>query len=197
MRAAFVIFDGMTALDFVGVYDPLGRLRTMGLLSDFEWTVCATTETVTDDRGLRFLPNSVAQPLDSFDLLIVPGGYGTRGLRHESSFVDWLRTAERVPLKASVCTGALLLGAAGFLAGKPATTHPNAMSELEPHCAEVRSERVVDAGEVITARGVTAAIDLGLHLVRRLAGSEAQARVAAQMDYPHLGEFYSAVEPGR
>ncbi len=90
------------------------------------------------------------------------------------------------PLKASVCTGALLLGAAGFLAGKPATTHPNAMQELEPYCGEVRTERVVDAGTVVTSRGVTAAIDLGLHLVRRLAGAAAQRQVAQQMDYPYL-----------
>jgi cyclohexyl-isocyanide hydratase len=185
MRAAFVIFDRMTALDFVGVFDPLGRLRTMGVLPDFEWTVCATAETVTDDRGLRFLPGSVGGSLAGFDLLVVPGGQGTRALQHDPAFVDWLRTADGVPLKASVCTGALLLGAAGFLAGKPATTHPNAMRELEPYCGEVRSERVVDAGGVVTARGVTAAIELGLHLVRRLAGAEAMLRVARQMDYPH------------
>jgi cyclohexyl-isocyanide hydratase len=186
MRAAFVIFDRMTALDFVGVYDPLGRLRTMGVLADFEWKVCAAAATVADDRGLRFLPDLVGESLAPFDLLVVPGGYGMRALRHDPSFVDWLRTAEGVPLKASVCTGALLLGAAGFLAGKPATTHPNAMRELEPYCGEVRSDRVVDAGMVVTARGVTAAIDLGLHLVRRLAGAEAQRRVAQQMDYPPL-----------
>jgi len=189
MRAAFVIFDGMTALDFVGAYDPLGRLRTMGVLPDFEWSVCATTGTVADDRGLRFLPDLVGGSLERFDLLVVPGGHGTRALRHDPAFVAWLRTAAGVPLKASVCTGALLLGAAGFLAGKPATTHPSARRELEPYCGEVRSERVVDAGGVVTAGGVTAAIDLGLHLVRRLAGAEAMRRLARQMDYPHLSDL--------
>ena len=97
MRAAFVIFDQMTALDFVGAYDPLGRLRTMGVLPDLEWTVCATTETVTDDRGLRFLPGLVGESLECFDLLVVPGGYGTRALRHDPAFVAWLWTAEGVP----------------------------------------------------------------------------------------------------
>jgi cyclohexyl-isocyanide hydratase len=186
MKVAFVIFDRMTALDFVGAYDPLGRLRTMGVRPDFEGVVCAAAGTVADDRGLRFLPDLVGGSLGHFDLLVVPGGYGTRALRHDPTFVKWLRTAEEVPLKASVCTGALLLGAAGFLAGKPATTHPSAMRELEPYCGEVRSERVVDAGGVVTARGVTAAIDLGLHLVRRFAGAEAMLRVAQQMDYPYL-----------
>lgn len=184
MRAAFVIFDRMTALDFVGVYDPLGRLRTMGFRPDFEWAVCAPTAAVVDDRGLRFHPDRVGEPLTDFDLLVVPGGVGTRTSQHAPAFVQWLRTADRVPLKASVCTGALLLGAAGFLKDKPATTHLNAMAELAPYCGEVRAERVVDAGDVVTARGVTAAIDLGLHLVRRFAGPAAAAEIARQMDYP-------------
>src|SRR5262249_44536581 len=125
---------------------------------------------------------------------VVPGGQGTRALQHDPAFVGWLRTAADVPLKASVCTGALLLGAAGFLAGRPATTHPAAMQELARYCGEVRSERVVDAGGVVTSGGVTAGIDLGLHLVRRLAGAEAMLRVARQMDYPHLPE---AADGGR
>ena len=80
---------------------------------------------------------------------------------------------------------ALLLGAAGFLRGRRATTHPSAYKELEPYCAEVVRERVVDEGDVITAGGVSASIDLGLHLVKRLAGADARQRVAAQMDYPY------------
>jgi cyclohexyl-isocyanide hydratase len=74
-----------------------------------------------------------------------------------------------VPLKVSVCTGALLLGAAGFLQGRRATTHPSVYKELEPYCGMVVRERVVDEGDVITAGGVSASIDLGLHLVERLA----------------------------
>ena len=109
MRAAFVVFDRMTALDFVGVYDPLGRLRTMGLLPGFEWAVCALAPQVADDRGLRFTPDVVGGSLAGFDLLVVPGGYGSRELVADPPFVGWLRTAANVPLKASVCTGALLL----------------------------------------------------------------------------------------
>ena len=88
-------------------------------------------------------------------------------------------------LKTSVCTGALLLGSAGFLTGKHATTHPNAFDELNPYCASVVDQRVVDEEEVVTARGVTSSIDLGLHLVERLAGSEARVGIAKQMDYPY------------
>jgi cyclohexyl-isocyanide hydratase len=79
----------------------------------------------------------------------------------------------------------LLLGAAGFLRGKRATTHPSALKGLEPYCQSVVRERVVDDGDTITAGGVSSAIDAGLHLVQRLAGPDARARVAAQMDYPY------------
>jgi cyclohexyl-isocyanide hydratase len=118
-------------------------------------------------------------------MLVVPGGFGTRTLQHDRSYIDWLQTARPVPLKVSVCTGALLLGAAGFLQGRRATTHPSAYKELEPYCGRVVRERVVDEGDIITARGVSSAIDMGLHLVQRLAGPEARDRVATQMDYPY------------
>ena len=185
MKTAFILFDRLTALDFVGVYDPLTRLRSMQVMPAFAWTLCAFTEEIADDKGLRFSPDAVAEPLDGYDLIVVPGGFGTHPLQHDEAFLDWLRTAETVPLKASVCTGALLLGAAGFLKGKRATTHPNNFDELAPYCAEVVDERVVDEGDIVTARGVTSAIDLGLYLVERLVGAGARARIAKQMDYPY------------
>jgi len=83
------------------------------------------------------------------------------------------------------------MGAAGFLSGKRATTHPSAVAEVAPFCAAVGQERIVDAGDVITAGGVTAAIDLGLHLVERLAGPDARERVARQMDYPYRWDLPS------
>ena len=186
MRAAFVIFEGMTALDFVGAYDPLTRLKSMRLLPEFEWDLCAFDADVSDDKGLKFKPDLVGEPLNPYDLIVVPGGFGTRTLQRDRAFIDWLRTSEAVKLKASVCTGSLLLGAAGFLKNKHATTHPSAFEELRPYCAQVLDKRVVDEGDIVTARGVTSALDLGLYLIERLAGSEARARVARQMDYPYI-----------
>jgi transcriptional regulator GlxA family with amidase domain len=185
MKAAFVVFDRLTSLDFVGFYDAVSRLKSMKIMDDFEWRVCSLTRHVVDDRGLRFEPDTVGESLASYDMLFVPGGFGTRSLQHDGSFLDWLKTARSAPLKVSVCTGALLLGAAGFLQGRRATTHPSAYKELEPYCSEVVRERVVDEGDIITARGVSSAIDMGLHLVQRLAGADARDRVAAQMDYPY------------
>lgn len=185
MKAAFVLFERMTALDLVGAYDPITRLRSMAIMPEFEFELCSFTPAVTDDRGLRLSPDRVRGDLGGYDLLVVPGGFGTVDLERDEAFLAWLRTAAPVPLKASVCTGSVLLGAAGFLAGLRATTHPTFYDGLAPYCAEVVDERVVDEGAVVTSRGVTAGIDLGLHLVARLAGAEARDRVARQMDYPY------------
>ena len=185
MKAAFVVFDQLTSLDFIGFYDPVTRLKSMKIRDDFEWRICSNLRSVTDDRGLRMEAVAVNEPLDSYDMLFVPGGFGTRELQHDMLFVDWLKTARSVPLKVSVCTGALLMGAAGFLRGRRATTHPSAYKELEPYCAAVVRQRVVDEGDIITAGGVSASIDLGLHVVQRLAGAAARERVASQMDYPY------------
>jgi transcriptional regulator GlxA family with amidase domain len=188
MQAALIVFDGMTALDFFGFYDPVTRLKSMGILPGFEWRLCARAAEVRDDRGARILADAVGEDLGGFDLIFVPGGFGTRALQRDRAFVDWIATAAPAKLKVSVCTGALLLGAAGFLRGRRATTHPSAYAELAPYCAAVLDERVVDEGDVITARGVSSSIDLGLHVVERLAGAEARLQVARQMDYPYRWE---------
>lgn len=185
MKAAFIVFDRMTSLDFIGFYDAVTRLKSMKILDGFEWRVCAVTPQIVDDRGLGIRVDAAAETLSGYDLLFVPGGFGTRSLQRDAGFVDWLKSASDAPLKISVCTGALLLGAAGFLKGRRATTHPSAYAELEPYCGRVVRDRIVDDGDIITARGVSSSIDLGLHLVERLAGVDARERIAAQMDYPY------------
>jgi cyclohexyl-isocyanide hydratase len=172
----------MTTLDFVGIYDPLTRLKTMGFLDDFAWDICAFTREVIDPAGLRITPQKVAEPL-TCDMVVVPGGFATRDLVRDHEFIGWLQTARDCKLKVSVCTGSVLLGAAGFLEGKKATTHRTALEELRPFCLEVVDRRIVDAGDVITARGVTSAIDLGLYLCEKLAGREVRERIQKQMDY--------------
>ncbi len=189
MQIAFVIFDRLTALDFVGIYDPLTRLKTMNFRPDLGWDICARTRTVTDDRGLRFTPTKVAESLADYDLLVVAGGHGAGALVNDQSFIAWLRTAAACPLKTSVCTGALLLGAAGFLKGQRATTHHTAYADLAPFCAAVGQERIVDAGRVITAGGVTAGIDLGLYLVEKFAGADVRTQISRQMDYPDSSQI--------
>jgi transcriptional regulator GlxA family with amidase domain len=185
MKIAFVVFNGLTTLDFIGIYDPLTRLKTMGFMPDLEWDICARTDIVKDDRGLVMVPTAIQEPLQTYDVLVVPGGYGTRTLIHDTNFIEWIQTAEPCKLKISVCTGALLLGAAGFLKGKRATTHPTALRELTPFCQTVLESRIVDEGNLITAGGVSSGIDAGLFVVERLAGEETKAKIAKQMDYPY------------
>ena len=173
----------MTALDFIGIYDPVTRLKTMGFINDLQWEICAYTKDIKDNTGLRFIPTRVGESLQEYDMVIVPGGFGTRKLIDDPEFLDWLRTAKDCKFKVSVCTGSLLLGAAGFLKGKKATTHPEAFHELKKFCSTVLDQRIVDEGEVITARGVTSAIDLGLYLCEKLADREVKEIIRKQMDY--------------
>ena len=183
MNVGFIIYDGMTALDFIGVYDPVTRLNTMGFLPELHWDVCARSLTVEDGAGLGFLPSTVGESLHTYDMVIVPGGHGSRTLIEDAVFIEWLKTAAPCRYKISVCTGALLLGAAGFLTGKAATTHRLAFNDLKPFCASVVDRRIVDEGDIITARGVTSSIDLGLYLCEKLAGHEVQERIRRPMDY--------------
>jgi transcriptional regulator GlxA family with amidase domain len=183
MHIAFVAYDGMTALDFVGVYDPLTRLDTMGFRDDVSWNVCARTERVAANAGLKLVPDAVDEPLSGYDVLVVPGGFAARDLAEDEGFVSWLASAESERV-ASVCTGSLLLGAAGFLDGKRATTHPDAYNRLAEYC-EVVKERVVRDGRVVTAGGITSGIDLGLSLVAELTDEDTRDAVATQMDYPY------------
>jgi len=183
LRVAFIIYDGMTSLDFIGVYDPLTRLRTMEFMPDLEWEVCALTGEVSDGTGLRFAPTKIGESLGDYDMIIVPGGFGSRRLVRDEQFIKWLRSAASCRFKVSVCTGSLLLGAAGFLRGRKATTHRSAFNELERFCDQVVDQRIVDEGDVITARGVTSSIDLGLYLCEKFSGIEAKERIREQMDY--------------
>ncbi|OGU29271.1 MAG: thiamine biosynthesis protein ThiJ [Gemmatimonadetes bacterium RIFCSPLOWO2_12_FULL_68_9] len=194
-RIAFVVYDRMTVLDFIGIYDPLTRLKSMGFLPALTWDVCAMQPVARDDRGLSLNATRFNEPLGGYHILVVPGGFGARTLKDDPRFVTWLKTAAPADLKVSVCTGALLLGAAGFLRDKRATTHPAEYDALRPYCAEVVAKRIVDAGNVITAGGVTSAIDVGLYVVERLAGPDVRHKIARQMDYPYALPPDSVVTP--
>ncbi len=184
MKAAYLLFDGLTLLDFSGLYDPLSRLRSQGHLPEFDWDTCAMTPTIKDSFGLKITVDKVQPDLGGYDLLFIPGGFGTRGLQEDQAFLAWLKTAGPVPLKTSVCTGALLLGAAGFLAGHRATTHFNEYQTLAPFCAAVvREEVVVEDRGIITAGAVASSLDLGLYLCRKFVGPEKTALIQTSMAY--------------
>jgi cyclohexyl-isocyanide hydratase len=184
-RFAFVAFDGMTLLDLVGALDPVSRIASMGFDPTSTSTlVSATGPRVWAQNGATIDVPAVRPSLDAFDVLVVPGGLGTRALERDAAVIAWLGSFPSNRLAASVCTGALLLGAAGRLRGKRATTHKSAIARLAEYGAVAARERVVDEGQLVTAGGVTSAIDLGLYLVRRIAGDEIAKAIAAQMEWP-------------
>lgn len=184
-RFGFVAFRGMTLLDLVGMHDPISRIATMGFDPTTTCEIVAGHEgDLWLEDGARLSTARIRPDLDEFDVLVVPGGTGTRALETDRKFVDWLRTFPENRLAVSVCTGSLLLGAAGRLAGKRATTHFTAMDRLADHGAIAVGERVVDEGSVITGAGVTSALDVGLHVVREIAGIEVATKIARQMELP-------------
>lgn len=176
-RVGYFLFPGLTVMDFVGVYDALRRTGVAHRL-------IGTEEEIADESGLVLRADGVYEDLADFDLLVVPGGMGTRELMHDERCAEYLRGwGDERPL-ASVCTGALLLGAAGQLEGRRATTNRNALELLEPLCGEVvTNRRIVEDGHVVTAGGVTSSIDLGLFLVQRFWGAAERQRIAGAMEY--------------
>ncbi|MGG4551900.1 DJ-1/PfpI family protein [Paenibacillus woosongensis] len=185
MKMAFILFDQMTSLDLVGFYDAVTRMRILNAMDNVQWDFCASKEEITDDRGLTLKIEHVSPDLSGYDLIFIPGGFSTRQLRYDSEFIAWIQTAREVEYKVSVCTGALILGAAGFLEGKRATTNPSAYELLAPYCAEVVKERFIRDGNIFTGGGVSASIDLGLYLVESLTGKEIAREIQEQMHYPY------------
>ncbi|PYN97004.1 MAG: thiamine biosynthesis protein ThiJ [Candidatus Rokuibacteriota bacterium] len=183
-RIAFLVFPHLTFLDFVGAYDSLRRVATLAVDPEVTHRIIGTAPEIVDDSGLVMKPDAVYEDLRAFDLLYVPGGFGTRRLLDDERCIAYLKSWGRERPIASVCTGSLLLGRAGYLTGKRATTHHNAYDLLRPYCADVVTDRrVVDEGLVVTAGGVASSLDLGLYLVEKHWGRAARERISAQMEY--------------
>jgi cyclohexyl-isocyanide hydratase len=182
MRLAYIFFDGITWLDLIGIYDPISRLKSH-FLPNLSWDICSLTNSVQDNHGLQMHATEVNTSLAAYDVLIVPGGVGTRTLIHDQHFLKWIKTSQTVPYKVSICTGSLILGAAGFLKDKAATTHFSEYHTLQPFCREVVRERIVADGDVLTAGAVSASLDLGLYLCRKWAGAEAASDIRRRMNY--------------
>ncbi|MFE4046803.1 DJ-1/PfpI family protein [Priestia sp. YIM B13490] len=185
MKVGFILFDQLTALDFIGFYDGITRLKTLGFKKDLTWDLCALSNEISDDRGITFKINKVSPDLSEYDLIFVPGGMGTGALQYDTEFISWLKTAKGVPYKVSVCTGSLLLGAAGFLRNIKATTHPNGFDLLKQYTDKVEKERIVKDSNVITGGGVATSVDLGLYICELIDGPETATKIQKQMDYPY------------
>ena len=165
MDIAIPIFDRVTALDAIGPYEVLSRLP--GALVRF--VAHAPGPQRTDTQRLALVADEAFAAVPHPDIVVVPGGPGTRAMLSNGPLLDWIRGAHATSrFTTSVCTGSLLLGAAGVLTGLEATTHWRALDRLAEFGARPVSRRVVEQGKVITAAGVSAGIDMALWLLGQL-----------------------------
>ena len=187
-RIAVALFDGAEELDFAGPWEVLAAWATQWPDDGVEvFTVARSVEPVACAKGMRVLPDHTWESAPGFDVLVYPGGIGTRRELADPGALDVLRgLRERGTLMTSVCTGALVFAAAGLLRERPATTWWGALDtlgELDPMIDVRPGDRFVDSGEVVTAAGVSAGIDMALHLVARLHSVERARDVRRYIQY--------------
>ena len=186
---AILAFDEMEVLDFAGPYEVFNVAGELGEGNPFSvFSVGITGEPVSGRGGFTVLPTYSLAEAPIPDLVVVPGGFGSRALAKDDRVLDWVRErAAEVELLLSVCTGALVLGAAGLLAGKPATTHHDNYDDLaavSPTTNVIRGQRFVRSSDnILTSAGVSAGVDLSLHVVQLLAGQETRDRTVAEMEW--------------
>ena len=180
MEIVIPIFDGITALDAVGPYEVLSRLPG----AELKFAALEPGPKRTENDVLALFADHALAELPHPEVVVVPGGFGTRALMHDEAMLDWVRGAhERSEWTTSVCTGALILGAAGILRGLRATTHWLSLDMLRDLGAEPTLERVVEEGKVITAAGVSSGIDMALRLAASIAGDEVAQGIQLAIEY--------------
>lgn len=183
MKIAYILFDEITLLDFIGFYDPIKNIKTKKFMGNLNWDLCATKKSIKDSFGLEVIVDKIKPNLSDYDMIVVPGGFGTRKLQYNTEFIDWLKTGENVDYIVSICTGSLLIGSAGFLRNKTATTNFNEYKSLEKYCESVVQARIVDDNNIITAGAVASSLDLGLYICEKLVGKEKTEEIRIGMDY--------------
>jgi transcriptional regulator GlxA family with amidase domain len=185
MDIAIPLYDRFTALDAVGPYEVLWRLPGARV----HW-VGVEARPYGTDRGLKLVAEETLDDVPAPDVIVVPGGTGTRDALGDERLVEWIRAADATSTwTTSVCTGALLLGAAGILDGLRATTHWAYTEHLADYGAEATSERVVRQGKVITSAGVSSGIDMALTLAAEIAGPDVAQAIQLRIEYDPMPPF--------
>ena len=186
MRIGVALFDGVEELDFAGPYELLTQWSRVSDREITVLTIAETTEPVVCSHGLRVLPDVAWADAGQLDLLVLPGGRTSELLADDGYLARMREVREAGTLMASVCTGALVYAKAGLLDGRPATTHWSALEALGELGTDVRVDpdaRFVDDGEIVTAAGVSAGIDMTLHLIARLDSVERARELRRYIQY--------------
>jgi transcriptional regulator GlxA family with amidase domain len=180
MQTAILIFDKLTALDAIGPYEVLRSVPGW----EVRFVAPAKGEVRTDSGALGIVADFALDEVTEPDIVLVPGGEGSRPLMTDEAVLSWLRDVDRTTKwTTSVCTGSLVLGAAGLLEGKRATSHWLFLERLREFGAEPVGGRFVEDGKTITAAGVSAGIDMALHLVGQEVGPEVAQAVQLGIEY--------------
>jgi putative intracellular protease/amidase len=188
MLITIPLYDRFTALDAVGPYEVLSRLPGAEVVFVAEQAGPVRADT----RALTLVAERSLADVDACDVVVVPGGPGTREMLEPQPLHDWLRAIDATTQwTTSVCTGALLLGAAGLLDGLEATTHWSAFDTLASLGARPTERRVVPQGKVVTAAGVSAGIDMALWLAAQIAGDEVAKAIQLGIEYDPQPPFDS------
>jgi transcriptional regulator GlxA family with amidase domain len=188
MDIAIPLFEGITALDAVGPYEVLSRLPGARV------RVIAMTPGPyrTDNRQLTIVADEPLSAVPHPEVIMVPGGFGTRPLMSPNPLLEWIRSAHVTSQwTTSVCTGSLLLAAAGILEGLDATTHWMSLDRLAEYGARPTLKRVVEQGKVISAAGVSSGIDMALTLAARIAGEEVAQAIQLGIEYDPQPPFHA------
>ena len=187
-----LIFDDVEVLDFAGPFEVFSTTRLPGEPAGDDRalqvvTIAERAATVKCRGGLLVEPHHTIEDHPPLDILVVPGGYGTRREATNARLLDWIAAQDHTTkLTTSVCTGAFLLAARGLLDNMPATTHWASIERLKAAhpLVDVRDDaRFVDNGHIVTSAGVSAGIDMALHVVGRLLGPDAARETARNMEY--------------
>ncbi len=201
LTVGIFLFDQVEVLDFAGPFEVFSRTRltpgTEARRSEDSapfrvFTVAKSEATVEATGGLQVVPAYAFETAPEINLLLVPGGFGTRTLLNDDATLSWIRrTSNKAQLVTSVCTGALLLARAGLLTSRRATTHWSALEllgEIDSTIAVQEDHRVVDDG-IVTSAGVSAGIDMSLAVVENLFGRKVADETARYIEYPRTGRF--------
>jgi transcriptional regulator GlxA family with amidase domain len=188
MDIVFALYPNFTALDAIGPYEVLCRIPGANVV----FGAIEPGELRTDTGIVGLTADVALGDVDRADVVVVPGGPGTRAIMNDSALIDWVkRVHPTTQWTTSVCTGSLVLGGAGLLEGKRATTHWAADQLLESFGATYTPERVVTEGKIVTAAGVSSGIDMAIELVSRIAGDDVAKAIQLSIEYDPQPPFDS------
>ncbi|MEE4349689.1 MAG: DJ-1/PfpI family protein [Pacificimonas sp.] len=179
LNIGFLLYPNLTQLDMTGPAQVMGRMP--GAALHFVWK---SMEPVTDDMGLAFMPTTTLADCPQLDIVCVPGGYGCAAVMEDEAALDWLVEQDReTRFTTSVCTGSLVLAAAGLLNGRTAACHWSWRDQLSLFGATPSADRVVEDGKYITGGGVMAGIDFGFRIAEKLFGRDYAESLQLGLEY--------------